>query len=174
MDRERTAYLSRHVLPVQSAYMRAAGSWFARNPTRCGGRLSFCRPSATSVCNRFAIVAARTTLQDGGAPPRLIFLSAIATCRKTTCVRLGDVQGLPRIVILLASQPVRADMNRMLTTQAQRKNSVQIIHSTTERCDKSSRNPTTFDRHAAGTARSCRRLACTSDPDWKIPSTPPA
>ena len=74
--KEEEAHLSIHVLPVQSAYMRAAGSLFARKPTRCGLRSSFDRPSATSAWSFFAMFAARTTLHEVGLLPVALIFAA--------------------------------------------------------------------------------------------------
>lgn len=60
----RDPHFSLHVLEVQSAYIRAAGSKFARNPMSKGGRGSLERPSATSERRDFATVLARMTLQE--------------------------------------------------------------------------------------------------------------
>lgn len=63
----RNPHFSLHVLLVQSAYIRAAGSEFARNPTSKGARGSLESPSDTSERRNFATVPARTTLQEAGA-----------------------------------------------------------------------------------------------------------
>ena len=52
------------VREVQSAYLRAAGSEFARKPTRWGGCWSLERPKATSDRRDLATVPARTTLHE--------------------------------------------------------------------------------------------------------------
>lgn len=62
----RDTYFSLHVFSVQFAYIRAAGSVFARNPTRWGGLSSAFRPSVTSASSPRATEAARTTLHDAG------------------------------------------------------------------------------------------------------------
>lgn len=61
------AHFSLQVRPVQSAYMRAAGSVLARKPTRTGGLSNCWSPSAISASRLFATVPASTTLQDAGA-----------------------------------------------------------------------------------------------------------
>jgi hypothetical protein len=62
----RDAYFSMQVFADQSAYICAAGSSFARNPTRTSFLLRPDSPSLTSASRPFAIVAARMTLQVGG------------------------------------------------------------------------------------------------------------
>jgi hypothetical protein len=62
-----SAHFSLQVFCVHSAYMRAAGSAFARKPTRWGGVGSFWRPPLTSRRRFLAILFARITLQDAGA-----------------------------------------------------------------------------------------------------------
>ena len=52
-----------HVFADQSAYILAAGSSLAKNPTSLGLILSLESPSATSASNPFAIVPAKNTLQ---------------------------------------------------------------------------------------------------------------
>ena len=59
-------HFSLQVRSVQSAYIRAAGSEFARKPTSNGAFESFERPSATSVRRFFATIPAKTTLQEAG------------------------------------------------------------------------------------------------------------
>lgn len=66
IDNNRDTYFSLHVFSVQFAYIRAAGSVFARNPTRWGGLSSAFRPSVTSASSPRATEAARTTLHDAG------------------------------------------------------------------------------------------------------------
>jgi hypothetical protein len=61
-----SAHFSLQVFWVHSAYIRAAGSAFARNPTRWGGEGSFWRPSVTSRRRFLAMLFARTTLHDAG------------------------------------------------------------------------------------------------------------
>lgn len=62
------SHFSLQVFSVHSAYSRAEGSAFARIPTRCGGRTSLFRPSDTSASNPFAMLPARTTLQEADVP----------------------------------------------------------------------------------------------------------
>ena len=60
------SHFSLQVLDVQSAYKRAAGSSLARKPTKWGVDPSCEIPADTSERRDFAILAARTTLHDGG------------------------------------------------------------------------------------------------------------
>lgn len=89
-------YFSWHVFAEYSAYLTAAGSLFARNPTSFGLKLSCVRPWATSVRSLAAIEFARMTLQfvEVGVPVSaaerfFIFVetnakSAIAVCLLST------------------------------------------------------------------------------------------
>ena len=77
------AHFSLQVLAVQSAYIRAAGSEFARNPTRKGGLASFERVSWTSLRIVLAIVPARTTLQDAGVSSA--FVAILSKIGKIMC-----------------------------------------------------------------------------------------
>lgn len=70
-------HFSRHVFSVHCAYMRAAGSEFARNPTRCGGLSSDFNPSLTSPRSPSATLRARTTLHDDGGAAAASVLGAI-------------------------------------------------------------------------------------------------
>jgi hypothetical protein len=60
-----------------SAYTRAAGSPFARNPTSFGLLPSFASPSLTSASRPCAIVAARTTLHVAGVAPAIVSLKQL-------------------------------------------------------------------------------------------------
>lgn len=60
------SYFSSHVLPVQSAYILAAGSELARNPTSSGLRPSAPSDDFTSDSSDLATEAARTTLHVAG------------------------------------------------------------------------------------------------------------
>ena len=53
-----------HVLPVQSAYLRAAGSALARNPTSSGAFLIADKPAETSSSMLCAMGPARITLHE--------------------------------------------------------------------------------------------------------------
>lgn len=55
-----------HVFCVQFAYIRAAGSPFAKKPTSSGGRSIFAKLALTSFSRPSATVAAETTLQVAG------------------------------------------------------------------------------------------------------------
>jgi hypothetical protein len=60
------SHFSLHVFAVHSAYKRAAGSALARIPKRCGGWSSLFNPAEISASRLWAMVPARTTLQEGG------------------------------------------------------------------------------------------------------------
>lgn len=64
VDGAREPHFSVQVREVQSAYLRAAGSVFARKPTRCGERWSLERPEDTSDRRDLATVPARMTLHE--------------------------------------------------------------------------------------------------------------
>lgn len=59
-------YFCLHVFCVQFAYIRAAGSPFAKKPTSSGGLSIFSRLALTSFSRPSATVAAETTLQVAG------------------------------------------------------------------------------------------------------------
>lgn len=73
----RKPHFSLQVLLVQSAYIRAAGSEFARKPTSKGARGSLESPSDTSERRNFATVPARTTLQEAGSDSLLAIAARI-------------------------------------------------------------------------------------------------
>lgn len=62
----RNAHFSLHVREVQSAYIRAAGSEFARKPMRRGVRWRVERLVVTSDSRDLATVEARITLHEAG------------------------------------------------------------------------------------------------------------
>lgn len=62
--RLKSTYFSLHVLAVQSAYMRAAGSLFARNPWSRGVRANVLISAVTCSSRLLAMELASTTLQD--------------------------------------------------------------------------------------------------------------
>jgi hypothetical protein len=74
---EEATYFSLHVFAQYSAYTRAAGSPFARNPISFGLLPSFASPSLTSASRPCAIVAARTTLHVAGVAPAIVSLKQL-------------------------------------------------------------------------------------------------
>ncbi len=75
--------------------MRAAGSIFARKPTRSGGLSSCCSPSAISASRFFATVAASTTLQDAGASAWVAMLRRLRLkMRGGVLSRLGESEAI--------------------------------------------------------------------------------
>lgn len=57
-------HFSLHVFAVHSAYMRAAGSVFAKKPYSRGGWSRALIPAVTSASRLFAIACAKTTLHE--------------------------------------------------------------------------------------------------------------
>lgn len=62
--RTKSTYFSLHVLAVQSAYMRAAGSLFAKKPWSRGVRANVLMSAVTCSSRLLAMELASTTLQD--------------------------------------------------------------------------------------------------------------
>ena len=87
------AHFSLQVLEVQSAYMRAAGSEFARKPTSEGIRWSLERPSETSDRRDFATVPARTTLHEAGSASKVAMTREIYFTRLFTIFVKAETVG---------------------------------------------------------------------------------
>lgn len=79
------AHFSLQVLDVQSAYMRAAESEFARKPTSEGIRWSLDRPSETSDRRNLATVPAKTTLHEAGSASEVAMSWAITFSEDSDC-----------------------------------------------------------------------------------------
>ena len=78
------SHFSRQVRSVHSAYLRAAGSVFARKPTSNGLFPSFDSASDTSVNKSLATVLASITLQDVGSavlPVAMMRIEHVIECK---------------------------------------------------------------------------------------------
>lgn len=86
-------HFSMHVFADQSAYIRAAGSSFARNPTNFGFSWSFESPSCTSANNPLQIVPAKKTLHVAGTVVEAAFEVIVRGIRRIRCIRREVMRG---------------------------------------------------------------------------------